>query len=70
MLGCLTALPKHVHSLNSIMEYIFSLNTYHVLATAVMKINTALTQSTYYRLPVTPRIVRHLNLVFFCVKTW
>lgn len=31
MLGCLTALPNHVQSLNSIMEYIFLLNTYHVL---------------------------------------
>ena len=37
MLGCLMALLAHIHSL-SIMEYMFLLNTHHVLAMAVMKI--------------------------------
>lgn len=44
---------------------IFVLNTYHVLAMAVMKIKTAVTQGTYYRLHVTLHILS--NLVFFCV---
>ena len=37
MLGRLMALLAHIHSL-SIMEYMFLLNTHHVLAMAVMKI--------------------------------
>lgn len=37
MLGCLMALLAHIHSLTSIMEYMFLLNTHHVLAMAVMK---------------------------------
>ena len=38
MLGCSMALRVHTHLLTSIMEYIFLLNTHHVLAMAVMKL--------------------------------